>query len=173
MVYSFHITKAQTWAFKLGNGTFVTHCISKNRLVPPRSLLIIIVNLLSFVQLRRQWIFLLGTTKTCIIVVSGVFDWWSRRRRLSQAARWSCRLLSQTTTGTSPLVGSGDPKQDSQSWRGDVSTEPIRHQRGGKRHIQDIYNLGCLSEPWLDERLLAEISTLNTKHWSGITLNSE
>ena len=27
MVCSFHITKAQTWAFKLGSGTIGTHCI--------------------------------------------------------------------------------------------------------------------------------------------------
>ena len=33
MVCSFHITKAQTWAFKLGIGTFVTHCINDQQVL--------------------------------------------------------------------------------------------------------------------------------------------
>ena len=34
MVCSFHITKAQTWASKLGSGTFVTHCIIYSGILP-------------------------------------------------------------------------------------------------------------------------------------------
>ena len=32
MTYSFHLTKAQIWTFKLGNGTYVTHCTSQRPL---------------------------------------------------------------------------------------------------------------------------------------------
>ena len=56
---------------------------------------------------------------------------------------------------------------------GDVRADPNQQQRGLDRQIQDTYTLAYPSTPRLDKLLRAEISTLNTKHWNGITLNYE
>ena len=60
-----------------------------------------------------------------------------------------------------------------ESLLGDVIFDPDQQQKRIRQADPRYLYLGYPAKLRLDELLQAEISTLNTKHWKGITLTSK